>query len=149
MLRLEIDGRWEPEDFIEVLTAVESLYYKAALHRRPYYGPDFYWFERHFLAASFEEQLKSINDWMMTRARTIARSDYRLSVARISYASPGGIDLVGLGDACKALEGIIDRLIKLVTERKLRREADNQAQIATAIKQTELDVESERVVHGS
>jgi hypothetical protein len=30
MLRLEIDGKWEPEDFIEVLKGVESLYYKAA-----------------------------------------------------------------------------------------------------------------------
>ena len=42
MLRLEIDGKWEPEDFIEVLTGVESLYYKAALNRRFPYEPPFY-----------------------------------------------------------------------------------------------------------
>ena len=33
MLKFKIDGRWEPEDFIEVLTAVESLYYKAVVAR--------------------------------------------------------------------------------------------------------------------
>ena len=33
MLRLEIDGNWEPEDFIEVFRGVEALYYKAASER--------------------------------------------------------------------------------------------------------------------
>jgi len=34
MLHFEIDGHWEPEDFIEVLKGIESLYYKAVLNRR-------------------------------------------------------------------------------------------------------------------
>ena len=29
MLRLRIDGQWEPEDFIEVLVCVETLYYNG------------------------------------------------------------------------------------------------------------------------
>jgi hypothetical protein len=137
MLRLEIDGKWEPEDFIEVLKGVESLYYKVALHRRfprfPY-EPDLYWFERSYLPVSFEEHLNLANDWLLARARATAHAEYRMKVARISYASPGGIDLAGLGQACNAVKGIIDSFIKLYTERHLRREADAQAEIETGMK---------------
>lgn len=137
MLRLEIDGKWEPEDFIEVLKGVESLYYKAALDRRfprfPY-EPDLYWFERSYLPVSFEEHLNLANDWLLARARATAHAAYRMKVARISYASPGGIDLAGLGQACNAVKGIIDSFIKLYTERHLRREADAQAEIETGMK---------------
>jgi hypothetical protein len=143
MLRLEIDGHWEPEDFIEVLKGIESLYYKAALRRRFLYEPPFYWFERSPFAFSFEEHLDSSNDWLLARARTTAQSYTRLGVTRIEYASPGGIDLVGLGEACKALEGIIDRLIKFFTERELRRQRDKQAKVETALKETELEKEQE------
>jgi hypothetical protein len=138
MLRLEIDGRWEPEDFIEVLTGVESLYYKAALVRRRFYEPPFYWFDRPHLSASFDEQVEATNRWLLDRARATARADYRITVARISYASPGDIHLHGLGDAFKPIEGIIDRIIKLFTERKLRHEADAQARIETAMKEESL-----------
>jgi hypothetical protein len=138
MLRLEIDGKWEPEDFIEVLTGVESLYYKAALIRRFPYEPPFYWLERPYLSASFDDQLDQTKNWLLARARATARVESRMRVARISYASPGGIDLVGLGEACKALEGIIDRLIKFFTERELRRQADAQARIETAMKEESL-----------
>lgn len=143
MLRLKIDGRWEPEDFIEVLKCVESLYYKAALDRRFRYEPPFYWFDRPYLSASFDEHLDLSNDWLLARARATAPPHYRMRVARISYASPGSIDLVGLGQACKAIEGIIDRLIKFFTERGLRREGDKQARIETSTKETEKEKEEE------
>ncbi|MCF3947229.1 hypothetical protein [Acidiphilium iwatense] len=143
MLRLEIDGKWEPEDFIEVLTGVESLYYKAALIRRFPYEPPFYSFERSYLSASFDEQLDQTNNWLLARARATARVDYRMKVARISYASPGGIDLAGLGQACNALKGIIDSLIKFFTEGELRRQADEQAKIETSVKETELERDRE------
>lgn len=143
MLRLEIDGKWEPEDFIEVLTGVESLYYKAALVRRVFHEPLFYWFDRPYVPGSFDDHLNQTNDWLLARARATARAQYRMKVARISYASPGGIDLVGVGEACKAVEGIIDRLIKLLTEHGLRREATAQARIETSIKETELGKEQE------
>ncbi len=142
MLRLEIDGNWEPEDFIEVLKGVESLYYKAALshrHTRFPFEPDFYLFSRRRASARFEDDVEFANDWLLQRARATSRSEYRMRVSRISYASPGGIDLVGLGEACKSLEGIIDKLIKFFTERDLRRQADAQARIATSIKETELE----------
>jgi hypothetical protein len=140
MLRLEIDGRWEPEDFIEVLTGIESLYYKAALIRRyrfPY-QPPFYWYERPELPASFDDHLRHTNDWLLAQARATARAEYRMMVARISYASPGGIDLAGVGQACNAVKGIVDSFIKLYTERHLRHEADAQARIETAMKEESL-----------
>lgn len=142
MLRLEIDGKWEPEDFIEVLKGVESLYYKAALRRhlpRFPYEPDPYWFERSFLPVSFEEHINLANDWLLSRARATARAEYRMTVARISYASPGGIDLAGVGQACNAVKGIVDSFIKLYTDRHLRREADAQARIETEMKEESLN----------
>lgn len=143
MLRLEIDGKWEPEDFIEVLTGVESLYCKAALIRRfPYEGP-FYWFDRQYSSASFEDQLDQTNNWLLARARATARAEYRMRVARISYASPGGVDLAGLGQACNAAKGIIDSLIKFFTERELRLQADAQARIRTARDEVELERDRE------
>lgn len=139
MLRLEIDGKWEPEDFIEVLTGIESLYYKAALARqfRFPYEPEF-WFGRPELIDSFDDHMRHANDWLLARARATARSEYRMTVARISYASPGDIHLHGLGDAFKALEGIVDKLIKLFTERELRSQADAQARIETEMKEESL-----------
>ncbi len=145
MLRLEIEGNWEPEDFIDVLKGVESLYYKAALSRRflrepSYFWMEHFWFERPTIAMSFGENIDFANDWLLARARTIARSHSRLRVARIKYASPGGIDLVGLGEACKAVERIIDRLIKFFDkdDREIRKQGAKQAQIETAMKEESL-----------
>lgn len=73
MLRLEIDGKWEPEDFIEVLTGVESLYYKAALVRRVFHEPLFYWFDRPYVPGSFDDHLNQTNDWLLARARDGSR----------------------------------------------------------------------------
>jgi hypothetical protein len=144
MLHFEIDGHWEPEDFIEVLKGIESLYYKAALSRLRFPFDPFYWFERGpkpFL--SFEENLDVSNDWLLASARITATKHQRLSVARIEYGSPGAIDLVGFGEACKAVEGIIDHLLKFFTERNLRRERDKQAKLDTELKEVEVEKERE------
>lgn len=141
MLRLEIDGRWEPEDFIEVLKGVESLYYKAALARRypkfPY-EPPFYWRDREYLPISFDDHLNLTNDWLLARARAVARGNFRLKVARVSYASPGGIDFAGLGQACSAVKDVILAIVKHCGERELRRQADKQARVETSMKEESL-----------
>ncbi|HEY1755040.1 MAG TPA: hypothetical protein VGG72_06560 [Bryobacteraceae bacterium] len=144
MPRLKIDGSWEPEDFIEVLKGVESLYYKVAIDHRSPYDPPFS-LARPYLPISFDEYLNLSNDWLLGRAlaRAGARGSHRMRVARIHYASPGKIDLVGLGEACRAIEGIVDRLVKFFTERELRREAANQANIETLRKQVELEKDGE------
>jgi len=76
-------------------------------------------------------------------ARTTTTGPLRLSVARIQYGSPGRIDLVGLGEACKALEGIFDRLFQYFTGRHLRRERDKQAKLDTELKEVEVEKERE------
>ena len=143
MLRLKVDGSWEPEDFIEVLKDVESLYYKAAVDRRLPYDPPFYWLERPYLLVSFDEYLNLSNDWLLGRARAVAHGSHRMGVGRIHYASPGKIDLVGVGEACRAIEGSVDRLVKFFTEREVRREAGNQAKIETLREQVELEKDEE------
>jgi hypothetical protein len=142
MLRLDIDGSWEPEDFIEVLKGIESLYYKSVIRSPGMYGP-FYWLEMREYAGSFDQSVARTNEWLLSRARTISRQERRLSISRIQYASPGGIDLVGIGKATEAVAGVVDRLIKFFTERELRRQADRQAQIETAIREVGLEREQE------
>jgi hypothetical protein len=148
MLRLDIQGRWEPEDFIEVLKGLESLYYKAVIRGPLFYELPFYRFEWQRFSGSFQEQLDHSNEWLLDHARATTAGETRLSLTRIEYASPGGIDLVGLGQACNALDRILGRLIKFFTERTLRRERDAQARIRTAMAETELerDYESLRAV---
>lgn len=141
MLRLQIDGRWEPEDFIEVLKGVESLYYKAVLsHRYPGfpYEPPFYWRDRDYLSVTFEQHLDLTNDWLLACARATVRGEHRLKVRRVSYASPGGIDLVGIGQACSAVKDVILDIIRHCGQRELRRQAEAQSKIETDMKEESL-----------
>src|SRR5579863_7180029 len=143
MLRLDIRGRWEPEDFIEVMTGLESLYYKGVVGGPAFHELPFLPFEWPRFSGSFQEQLDYSNEWLLDRARATAPGESRLSLTRIEYGSPGGIDLVGLGQACNALDRILGRLIKFFTERTLRRERDEQERIRTAMVHTELEKEQE------
>lgn len=95
MLRLDIEGRWEPEDFIEVLKGLESLYYKAIAGVPLFYELPLFPYEWARFSGSVQEQLDRSNDWLLDWARTTAPGESRLSLTRIEYASPGGIDLVG------------------------------------------------------
>ena len=143
MLRLKIEGNWEPEDFIEVLQATESLYYKALPRRhRPYY-PELLLFERRTPFSSYDDQLNYLNDWILKEARMTAYGQQRLMVSRIEYASPGGIDLVGIGKALEAVDKIVGRLIDFYADRNLRKERDKQAALDTQIKEVELEKERE------
>lgn len=141
MLSLQIDGEWEPEDFIEVLSGVEALYYKALTFRDP------------------PVELRLAHAWLESGAifdgdnanfvafmRTIAVGSERLRVRRISYASPGAVDLTGIGRAVEAVERVIGKLIELYTHRNLRREADNQAILTTRMKEIEVQKQEEELL---
>ena len=143
MLRLELSGFWEPEDFIEVFSGIESLYYKAAIGRSllshnswPLFGPPSF-------SSSFSSHLEETNDSFVSQARTTAMPDVRMSVARIEYASPGSIDLLGFGKACEVVCNTISRIVGFYAERDLRRERDRQAGIDTDLRETELERERE------
>lgn len=141
-LTLKIDGKFEPEDFIDILEGIESLYYKATDHRRRFYLPELYYFDRLAPGQSYTERLNSANQWLLKEARMTTHGENRLFVSRIIYASPGGMDFTGIGKALEAIERIIGRLIAFFTERHKRRETDKQASLDTQIK--EIEVEKER-----
>ena len=138
MLRLELNGAWEPEDFIEVFRGIESLYYKAAVDGLmstksswPLFGPR--WF-----SSSFFGYLDEANEWFVSQARMTAIPHVRMSVARIDYASPGSIDLLGFARALEVVCDAIGRIVVYYSERDQRRERDRQTRIETEIRQTEL-----------
>jgi hypothetical protein len=143
MLRLKIDRQWEPEDFIEVLEATESLYYKALGYRRRPFAPEIFFLERRGSFLSYDERLDSLNDWLLKEHRMTTHAEIRLQIKCIEYASPGGIDFAGLGQAMEAIDRSIGRMIEFFTERRKRREGDKQAKLETSIKEIELAKEQE------
>lgn len=150
MISLEIDGRWEPQDFIEVLGAIESFYYKLAQERwHRFRSPfllddDYLLFERERLgASSFEAALDRLNARMLQQARYETPSYRRLSVGRIQYASPGGIDLLGIGKVFETLANSIGRMKTYFDEAHLRSERDTQASLDTELKRIEIEKERE------
>jgi hypothetical protein len=150
MLKLEIGGRWEPQDFIEVLRSIESFYYKVAPggshHLRPpvWVDEDYpFWLGERFEGSSFEFILDHINQRMLERARYEAPSYKRLSVVRIRYASPGSIDLLGIGKVFETLANSIGRMKTYFDEAHLRSEGDAQASLDTELKRIEIEKERE------
>lgn len=145
MLRLHIDGAWEPKDFIDVLRSVESMYYKLSSDRLSRYGPtSFYvdpylYFSRdQYFGAQIEGVLDAINERLLARARYEALSDERLMVRSVEYASPGSIDLLGIGKVVEVVAYSVGRIVKYYDERHLRRERDAQAKLETEIKKETL-----------
>lgn len=133
-MRLHIDGHWEPGDFIDTLEAMESLYYIALHHRdRPSYDLDEYRYfgAPEFRYASYEDYLDGANRWMLARARHLVPDGLRLHVKRVQFASKGGIDFAGLGQATDAVDRVVGRLVDFFTGRRIRREKDAQAGIET------------------
>src|SRR4051794_17790921 len=104
MLKLEIGGHWEPQDFIEVFQAIESFYYKLAHEPSYRFDPPFWpdevyapWTGGRIDVLPYTAILDRLNGRMLERARHEAPFSERLNVVRIHYASPGGIDLLGIG----------------------------------------------------
>ena len=150
MLSLEIDGRWEPQDFIEVLRAIESFYYKLAQERLYRFGLPLWldegypsWASERFGVVPFKATLDHMNERMLERARYETPSYKRLSVVRIQYASPGGIDLLGIGKVFETLANSIGRMKTYFDEAHLRSERDTQASLDTELKRIEAEKERE------
>jgi len=135
MLTFKIDGRWEPEDFIALLSGVESLYYKATISGRYYpFYEEALAFGQTLNGLSYEDRLAAGNAYLLQAARFTVSADRRLYVTRIQYASPGGVDVAGLGAVAEALYKSLQLLLTFIQERRLRQEGDKQAKIETEIK---------------
>lgn len=151
MLILRIDNIWEPHDFVQVLSCVESMYYK--LNDRSYripgrrYAFDFGQpdlFEPNFpIEVSYAQSLERINRILAERARFEMSPQDRLLVSRIQYASPGSIDLLGIGKACDSIANAIGRIVSYYDERHIRRERDKQATLETDRKSIETEKDQE------
>jgi len=141
VLHLDIDGRWEPRDFIETLQAIESLYYLALAgeERALWKVIDYRSFSRfNWRSSTFDNYLDQANLWMLEHARRVLPDSDRVYVRRVEFASPGGMDVAGLGQALDAVDRLVGRLISFFTERHLRREWDEQASIETDMKRQTL-----------
>lgn len=137
-LRLDLAGRWEPQDYLAAISAIERIYYVTVFHR-----------EFEDLVRSFRYQEKppqryprSSNDPLMdfiSASRALADDRQRLVVLRVSHASPGFMDFEGLGDVARAVDRALKRIIALFTERKLRREWDEQEAVKTEMMRENLN----------
>lgn len=150
MLSLKIGGRWEPQDFIEVLQSIESVYYKLSAPdgrrywRESYFLDEYYLGERAAISGlPFLNALDLVNQRLLERARYDARRDERIVVRRIEYSSPGGMDMMGIEKAFEVIANSIGRLKVYWDEAHLRREHDAQATIETQRKRIEIEKEQE------
>ena len=109
MLKIQITGYWEPEDFIAILRSVESIYYKFL--RNPAdtqrVHPLILWPTRSSFF-SYTEEIDNINDWLLSEARAVTRPSDRISISSIEYSSPGEINFRGLGKALDSVRGILN-----------------------------------------
>jgi hypothetical protein len=153
MLELRIDGDWEPYDFIEIFRSIESFYYKLATAKfrdrydLPYWLRDDFegWSFGRWDGVPFEVVLDRINERMLERARYQTPARFRLTVARIQYASPGGIDLLGIGKVFETVANSIGRVKSYYDDAALRRERDSQAALDTQLKLLEVEKEKENL----
>jgi hypothetical protein len=141
-LRLNIDGAWEPEDFIDLLRDVESLYYKAAANGISRRSP-FFFLAGFYLSTSFTEQIDVQNRYLLAEARSVAPKDSRLWVVRIEYGSPGSVDLLGLGKIVEVIGNIICAFAKYLADRPIQRERARQAALETERKAIEVERDRE------
>lgn len=152
MLKLKIDRSWEPQDFIEVMGSLESMYCKIALRRSRSSRMTFDDFEDFLFlpgrgSTSFGEAsfLDEVNKRIVDHSRLTVPGPERLIVRRVEFASPGGIDLLGIGKACQAIADAIANMKRYYDDRHLRRERDHQAAIETDRQRIGLDIEHENL----
>lgn len=151
LLTLHIDNVWELSDFVDALQSVESMYYKleASKHRKPFrlwpgYPSGYFYLDRELpFERSYTEQLDNLNRFLCERARHETLSPEKLLVKRIQYASPGSIDLLGIGKVCEVMADAIGQIVTFYDERHIRRERDEQASLETEQKRIEIDRDRE------
>lgn len=150
MLHLRIGGDWEPQDFIELLHSVESMYYKLTVSdygrvsRLSRYRRDFSNYERDW-GVRFTYFVDGINQDILDRARYEAKDHERFFVRRISYASPGSVDLLGIGKVCEVIANSIQSMVSYFDEKGIRRERDEQATLETERKRIEIEQAKENL----
>ncbi|MGJ4928133.1 hypothetical protein ACQR1I_16620 [Bradyrhizobium sp. HKCCYLS2038] len=101
ILNFEIDGRWSTFDFVGLLSAVSNLYVWFTAPGKGATEEDARWALLTLLRGEIldHDGLFSISAMNMPR------------IASISYASPGGINILGLGECFKQVKEFIQYFI--------------------------------------
>lgn len=136
-LRLHLAEKWEPQDYLSAISAVETIYY-VTLFANP---------ERESGGSGDPRRRLDRPRWtsspraeeLILAARELADREERLIVNEIRHASPGFIDFDGLGQIADAMDKAFGRIIALVTERKLRHEWNEQAKVETEVRRENLN----------
>jgi len=137
ILTLSIDGSWTPQDLIEVLRAVESMYYKLSLwDNEGLSGQQF-----RIAARAHIDTLDISNEYLLKRGREYI--DRKLLIRRIIYGSPGSIDLLGVGKFLEVIANTIGKLVDYYDNKTVRHERNEQARIETEKRRTDLKIQRE------
>jgi hypothetical protein len=140
-MRIEIAGKWSAEEFGEFFSQISHLHNLAVFSSTPIEGHAFPPFGMWRL---FRERSYGIDPFLAVQAdlefeiqrqrlevrreleRYLPSAAYALRVTAIEFASPGHIDLLGIGKAVSELgtfiTGIVDRIIQS-EDRKLARDS--------------------------
>lgn len=138
MLRLHIAEKWEPQDYLAAISAVETMYY-ATLFAHREWPRDFWEYEQRERYRRSYHLRDTLGEFLVDEARVLADHSERLTVNEIRHASPGFMDFEGVGKVADALDRSFGRIIDVFTGRRLRREGDEQAKIETEIKRENLN----------
>ena len=135
ILRVKVDGFWEPEDFIDTFKGIESFYYKSAIWGSvsDSYRYRYLMIDRYPFYSPIEDSKKRINDEIISEARILVKPAQRIIVDRIEYGSPGSIDFLGLGKLLEVFLNAIGSTVKYFGEKDLRKEQARQSAIQTEI----------------
>ena len=148
MLRLHLAERWEPKDYIQAISAIETLYYVMAFRHdladSPWlFEPVDYRFTKYPRRSRSRDGLNSLAENFVEQSRLLADHEHRLFVEKISHASPGFIDFEGLGDVIRAVKEMVEDSVGFFANRRRRHAENDQAELKT--EKRRLDVESTKV----
>lgn len=137
-LRLHIAEKWEPQDYISAISAIETLYY-VTLFGGNDWRPQMTGSGQGRIAGRMYRVGEDLAEYIVEEARATAGPNERLIIQEIRHSSPGFIDFEGLGDVAKAIDNSLGRIIQIFTERRLRRELDERAKVETDIRRENLN----------
>jgi len=138
MLRLHIAEKWEPQDYLAAISAVETLYY-VTLFARGGRWHELWEYGQPGRYRRFFTEGGTLGEYLVGEARALADRSERLIINEIRHSSPGFMDFDGVGQVAEALDRSFGRIIDVFTGRRLRKEANEQAKIETEIKRENLN----------
>lgn len=145
-VRFKIEGSWSAEEMGRLLVAISDLYdlrlllellndewrlldryYDEFVHRFPFPSRR----RRRFLSIGpmpwdFAAVLPVLDEPHLTRISNLLEPEERLQVRRVSYASPGSIDLVGIGAVVGHIKDFVLKLIEREDSKRSRELSDEQ-----------------------